>query len=161
MIGYQDSSPSNGCHDTCPSDRTKQIPSDMSVRLISSLVPVTLGMCGMHADCSNQLHETSNMLIACMTCYRMKSQYLYCVVFILIGQQLRNILPLHCCSQYHIPVLKIRTICNARDLWKFASPCKQLHLLCLPNPWNLPGAAILSGFQSPQGALKSMEWDST
>ena len=29
-------------------------------------------------------------------------------------------------------VLKIRTICHARDLWKLAQSCKQLHLLCLP-----------------------------
>ena len=31
-------------------------------------------------------------------------------------------------------VLKIRTICHAQDLWKLAPACKQLHLLCLPDP---------------------------
>ena len=28
-------------------------------------------------------------------------------------------------------VLKIRTICHARDLWRLARSCKHLHLLCL------------------------------
>ena len=39
--------------------------------------------------------------------------------------------------------------------------CKQLCLLCLPNPQHLPGTALLSGFQSSRGALKSTEKDST
>ena len=39
------------------------------------------------------------------------------------------------------------------NLWKFAQPFKQLHLLCPPDPWNLPGTALLSG------ALKSTEKD--
>ena len=46
--------------------------------------------------------------------------------------------------------LKSWTICHARDLWKLARSCKQLCLLCLPYPWSLPGAASLSGFQSPR-----------
>ena len=37
------------------------------------------------------------------------------------------------------PVLKIRTIFHAWDLWKLAGSCKQLHLLCPPDLWNLPG----------------------
>ena len=59
-------------------------------------------------------------------------------------------------------VLKIKTICHARDLWKSARSCsKQLHYLCLSNPWNLPGTTLSSGFQSFQGVLKSTEWDNT
>ena len=54
-----------------------------------------------------------------------------------------------------------RTICNAWDLWKFTWFCKQLCLLCLPQPWDVPGTALLSGFQSSQGALKFTEQDST
>ena len=42
-------------------------------------------------------------------------------------------------------VLKISTICHARNL---AGSCKQLHLLCLPDPWNLSGTALLGRFQS-------------
>ena len=49
---------------------------------------------------------------------------------------------------------------HAQDVWKMAWSCKQLHLLCPPNPWNLPGTALLSGFQSSHGALKSTEYDS-
>ena len=63
---------------------------------------------------------------------------------------------IHTCA-----VLKIRTICHARDLWKLAQSCKQLHLLCLPDSSNLPGTALLSGYQSSQGALKSTEQDRT
>ena len=47
-------------------------------------------------------------------------------------------------SHYRTTVLKIRTICHARDLWKLSRFCKQLHLVCLPNLCNLP--ALLSGF---------------
>ena len=46
------------------------------------------------------------------------------------------------------PVLKIMTICHTWDLWKLARSCKQLCLLCLPDPRNLPGTALLNGFQS-------------
>ena len=52
-------------------------------------------------------------------------------------------------------VLTIRTICHAGNLWKLARSCKQLQLLCLEKPCNIPGTALLSGFQSSQGALKS------
>ena len=38
---------------------------------------------------------------------------------------------------------------------------KQLHLLCPQDLWNLPGTALLSGFQSSQGALRSTEQDNT
>ena len=44
-------------------------------------------------------------------------------------------------------VLNIKTICHARGLWKLARSCKQLHLLCPPDIWNLPGTTRLSGFQ--------------
>ena len=54
-------------------------------------------------------------------------------------------------------VLKIEAICHVRDLWKLARYCKQLHLLCQPDPWNLPGTALLSEFQSSWWALKSTE----
>ena len=47
-------------------------------------------------------------------------------------------------------MLEIRTVCHAQDLWQLGHSCKQL---CL-------GAALLSGFQSSQGALKSTELDS-
>ena len=49
------------------------------------------------------------------------------------------------------------TICHAWDLWKLSQSCKQLHLLCPPDLWNLPGTALLSGFQSSWEALKSIE----
>ena len=51
-------------------------------------------------------------------------------------------------------VLNIRTICYRRDLWKFAQSCKQLRLLCTPKPWNLPGTALLCGFQSSRHSTK-------
>ena len=56
-------------------------------------------------------------------------------------------------------VLKIATICLARDLWKFNRSCKQMHLLCSLDPWNLRGTALLSGFQSSRGDVKSTEWN--
>ena len=49
---------------------------------------------------------------------------------------------------HYIAVSKIRTICHARVLWKMARAWKQLRLLCPPNPWNLPGTALFSGYQS-------------
>ena len=49
---------------------------------------------------------------------------------------------------YMSAVLKIRTVCHARDLRKLARSCKQLHLLCPPDPKKLPCTALLSGFQS-------------
>ena len=62
-------------------------------------------------------------------------------------------------SVYHwYTVLIIRPICHAQDMWKIGmESCKQLHLLCLPDPGNLPGTALLSGFQSSHGALKSTD----
>ena len=54
-------------------------------------------------------------------------------------------------------VLKIQTICHTRDLWKLARSCKQLHLLCLPNPWSLPGTALFNGFQSSRGSFE-LHW---
>ena len=50
-------------------------------------------------------------------------------------------------------VLKIKTICHVWDLWKLARFYKELLLLCPPDPSNLPGTALLSGFQSSRGAL--------
>ena len=59
---------------------------------------------------------------------------------------------------WYLAMLTIRTICHARDLWKFARSCRQLCLLCPPYPWNLPGGiALLSGFRSSQADLKSTE----
>ena len=43
-------------------------------------------------------------------------------------------------------VLKIRTICHARDLWKLARSCKELRLPCPPDPYNLLRIALLNGF---------------
>ena len=51
-------------------------------------------------------------------------------------------------------VVKIRTICHAQDLWKLTWSCKQLHVLCLPDSWNLPGTALLSWFQSSWGSFE-------
>ena len=39
-----------------------------------------------------------------------------------------------------------RTMGHARNLWKFTRSCKQLRLLCQPDPWNLPNTALLSAF---------------
>ena len=39
-------------------------------------------------------------------------------------------------------MLQIRTMCHACDLWKVIRSCKQLHLLCPPDPCNLPGTAL-------------------
>ena len=60
-------------------------------------------------------------------------------------------------SYIMISMLKIRTICHARDLWKLDRSYKQLHLLCRPDLQNLAITVLLSGFQSPQGAVKSTE----
>ena len=54
-------------------------------------------------------------------------------------------------------VLKIRTVCHARDLWKLAQSYKETYLLCLPDSWNLPRIVLLSGFQNSRGALKLTE----
>ena len=54
-----------------------------------------------------------------------------------------------------IAASNIRTICHARDLWKFTRSCKQLRLQC--PPWNFPGTAFLSGFHSSRGALNSIK----
>ena len=64
---------------------------------------------------------------------------------------------LHCVMLNTITMLKNRTIFHARALWNLARSCKQLRLRCLPltDPWNLPGSALLSGFQTSCGALKS------
>ena len=74
---------------------------------------------------------------------------------------------LDCCSRMNlysfsgmdqqITHVKFRTICHVWDLWKLARSCKQMCLLCLPDPWNLSGAALLSGFQSSPRALKSTD----
>ena len=50
-------------------------------------------------------------------------------------------------------VLEIGTICHARDMRKLVRSRKQLHLLSPPDPCNLPGTALLGGFQSSCGAL--------
>ena len=47
----------------------------------------------------------------------------------------------------------IRTICHTRDLWKWA--CKQLRLLCPPDPCGLPVITLLCGWQNSREALKS------
>ena len=41
----------------------------------------------------------------------------------------------NCCrlAGFDVAVLKIRTICDARGLWKLAWSCKQLRLLCQPD----------------------------
>ena len=57
--------------------------------------------------------------------------------------------------------LNVRTIGHAWDLQKLAWSCNQFCLWCLPDPWNLLGTALFSGFQSSWGALKSTEYDST
>ena len=43
------------------------------------------------------------------------------------------------------------TIFHARDLRKLALSCKQLRLSCQPDPWNVPGTALLSEFESSPG----------
>ena len=53
----------------------------------------------------------------------------------------------------YIAHLKIRTTCHAWDLWKLVWSCKQMHLLCLGEPWNLSGTALLSyavDFKAPR-----------
>ena len=42
--------------------------------------------------------------------------------------------PFHSQLPYTYTELKIRAIYHAQDLWKLAPSCKQLHLLCLPDP---------------------------
>ena len=92
------------------------------------------------------------------------------VVFLQFGEQTKwgtiivNIFCSISCTRYslisNIAVFKFRIICHAQDLWKLARSCIQMHLLCPPDPWNLPGTALLSGFQNSCGALKSTEYDS-
>ena len=43
----------------------------------------------------------------------------------------------------HVPVLKSWKISHPWHLWKLAQSCKRLQLLCPPDPWNLPGTALL------------------
>ena len=57
---------------------------------------------------------------------------------------------------YINPVLRNRTICHARDLWKLPWSCKQLRLLCPPTLWKLPDTALISGFQSSQGVKQCL-----
>ena len=45
-------------------------------------------------------------------------------------------------------VLIIGTISHAWERWKLAGSCKQLHLLCLPDPWNLPSTAFFYSVDS-------------
>ena len=47
-----------------------------------------------------------------------------------------------------LPALKVRTICHAWDLWKVTWSCKQLRLLCPPDPLNLPGTGAVD-FKAP------------
>ena len=54
-------------------------------------------------------------------------------------------------SNFMYSALKITTIYHAWDWLSF----KQLCLSCLSDLWNLPGSALLSGFQRSQGASKS------
>ena len=49
-----------------------------------------------------------------------------------------------CCQNPNTTSVRNGTICLAQDLRRFVRSCKQLHLLCLPDPWNLPGIALLS-----------------
>ena len=58
-------------------------------------------------------------------------------------------------------VFEFRIICYARYLWKLVPFCLPLRILCPPDPWNLPGAALLCGFRSLRGALKYTKYDST
>ena len=51
--------------------------------------------------------------------------------------------------QLNIAVLKIRAICHDRVFWELVRSCKQLHLLCPPDSWNLTSTHLLSGFHSP------------
>ena len=66
----------------------------------------------------------------------------------LIGSQLGKSWP----DSITSTVLKIMTICHARDQWKFARSCKQMRSL---HPWNLPGTALVSEWISAlPGSLK-------
>ena len=85
----------------------------------------------------------------------MKTVGLQCLcIYTQAGMIIGNIIE----RMYYIVVLKLRTICHAPYLWKLARSCKHLRLLCPPDPWNLPGTALLSGFQSSLRALKSTEY---
>ena len=60
--------------------------------------------------------------------------------------------------RFHVCTILRYVIVDNMSKWQ---PYKQLCLLCLPDPWNLPGTASFSGFQSFRGALKSTGWDSS
>ena len=64
-----------------------------------------------------------------------------------------DVIVMNFCNIYRhsVAVLKIKTICHARDLWKLAQSWKQLRLPCPPDPYNLSGTALLGGFQSSRG----------
>ena len=47
-------------------------------------------------------------------------------------------------SLQHTTMSKIRTIFRTWDLWKWSRSCKQLCLLCPPDPWNIPGSRFQS-----------------
>ena len=59
-------------------------------------------------------------------------------------------------SEKYNVVLKISIIGHARDLWKLTRSCKQLRLLCPPNPVKFT-SYFFRGFQSSLEALKSTE----
>ena len=89
-----------------------------------------------------------------VTTIRELGQYLGCWC---PGSLHRQVISSHGIDYAWFQLLNIKTICNAQDLLKLARSCKQLHSLCSPDLWNLPGAAIRCGFQSSCGALKSTE----
>ena len=76
-------------------------------------------------------HRSGSKLVRVMTsCPPSPSHYLH-----------KTSLIYHQSVLYHSPerkvtmtVLKMWTICHARDLWKLARSCKQLRLLCPPDP---------------------------
>ena len=55
----------------------------------------------------------------------------------------------------HNSSVKIRTIFQARDLWKLARSCTQLRLLCPLNLRNVLGTVSLSWFQTSSRVMKS------
>ena len=58
--------------------------------------------------------------------------YIYRLYYVLL---VRNNINIFGCDS--ITGLNLRTNCHAQDLWKFYQSCKQMHLLCPPDPWNL------------------------
>ena len=89
---------------------------------------------------------TNNLFIQSakiLTCYS------YCIAISQCTHNDKNM-------SHNLPALKIRTICDARDLWKLARSCKLLHSLCPPDPWNFQALPYSVDYKGPGKLLNPL-----